>query len=360
MRTSESETPPPPQGRKLIDQVRDAIRRRHYSYRTEQTYVQWILRYIRYHQIRHPREMGGREVTDFLTHLARDRHVAPSTQNQALSALLFLYRDVLRVEIGPIEAERAKRRLHLPTVLSRTEVAALVTRMHGMYRLMVELMYGSGLRVRECCGLRVQDVDFDRLLLLVRAPKGGRDRTTLLPKTLVPRLRAQIEAVRQLHESDLADGFGAAALPGALATKLGTASAKTPGWQFVFPSRNRSRDPRGSEIRRHHTHPSGLQRAVTFAARRAKLDKRVTCHTLRHSFATHLLENGYDIRTIQRLLGHKNVSTTMIYTHVAQGSVLGVQSPLDHLGRADDGSARQTHDGSRAPRPAEDGCTAPA
>jgi integron integrase len=314
---------------RLLDRVREVLRRRHYSIRTEQAYVAWIRRFILYHGKRHPQTMGAREVEAFLSHLAVARKVAASTQNQAFNALLFLYRDVLKQELGLLDdVERAKRPVRLPVVLTQAETRALLARLDGRYGLMASLLYGSGMRLMECVRLRVKDVDFAYRQVTVREGKGQKDRVTLLPNAVVEPLRRHIEGVRVLHEQDLTDGFGEVYLPYALATKYPNA-AREWGWQYAFPASQRSIDPRSGKERRHHVDEQGLQRAVKRAVRAAGLAKRATCHTLRHSFATHLLENGYDIRTVQELLGHKDVKTTMIYTHVLNRGGKGVRSPLD-------------------------------
>jgi integron integrase len=313
---------------KLLDQLRDALRTKHYSYRTEETYVDWARRYILFHDKRHPAEMGAPEIRAFLAYLATERKVSASTQNQALSAILFLYREVLGMEPELILLSSAKRPERLPTVLTRNEALDVIDRLEGTHRLMAQLLYGCGLRLMECVRLRLKDIDFDYKTVTVRDGKGEKDRVTPLPDAAAPDLRRQIERVRLLHEEDLAAGFGEVYLPYALAEKYPSA-ARELGWQYLFPSYKRSLDPRGDVERRHHLAPSALQRAVQGAARAAGILKRVTCHTLRHSFATHLLENGYDIRTVQELLGHKDVRTTMIYTHVLQRGGLAVRSPLD-------------------------------
>jgi integron integrase len=324
----EHANPNPP---RLLDRVRDAIRRRHYSYRTEQTYLHWIKRYIWFSDRRHPAEMGAAEVTAFLTHLARERGVAAATQNQALSALLFLYQEVLEVKLPWLEGiERAKRPVRVPVVLTVAEVKALLARLDGTRWLMAGLLYGSGLRLRECLKLRVKDVDFDYRQITVRDGKGGKDRVTMLPAELVEPLRAHLGRVKSLHEHDLVEGFGSVELPFALERKYPNAASQW-GWQYVFPSRKRSADPRSGEIRRHHVYDDVLPRAIGQAAREAGIAKPVGCHTLRHSFATHLLEAGHDIRTVQELLGHSDVSTTMVYTHVLNKGGRGVRSPLDRL-----------------------------
>ena len=318
-----------PAEKKLLDQVRDAIRVRHYSLRTEEAYVNWIRRFILFHGKRHPNEMGGAEIEAFLTHLAVEGHVAASTQNQALSALLFLYREVLHRELdAAINAVRARESQHLPEVLTKDEVRQVLAQLSGIYQLQAKLLYGSGLRLLECLRLRVKDLDFERRALIVRDTKGDEDRVTMLPDALIEPLREQLQRAKRLHEQDLARGYGAVYLPDALDRKYPNA-AREWIWQYVFPSEQLSVDPRSGETRRHHLDESGLQRAVRQAAQRAGLDKRVTCHTFRHSFATHLLENHYDIRTVQELLGHKDVRTTMIYTHVLQRGGLAVRSPLD-------------------------------
>ena len=314
---------------KLLDQVRNAIRRKHFSIRTEQAYCDWIRRFIIFHQKRHPAEMGEDEITDFLSHLARESRIAASTQNQALSALLFLYKEVLKRQIGWLERiERAKRPTRLPVVLTRPEARRLFSHLDGVYRLMAGLLYGSGLRLMECVRLRIKDVDFGYLQITVREGKGGKDRVTMLPVNLATALERHFRKVKAQHEEDLARGLGRVFLPEALVRKYPNA-AREWSWQYAFPSSRLSLDPRTGEKRRHHLDESLLQNAVKRAVRTGEISKPATCHTLRHSFATHLLENGYDIRTVQELLGHKDVSTTMIYTHVLNRPGLGVKSPLD-------------------------------
>ncbi|TBV11916.1 integron integrase [Stutzerimonas kirkiae] len=314
---------------KLLDQLRQQIRVRNYSIRTETVYAEWAKRYIRFHLYRHPAEMGAAEIEAFLTHLAVKRNVSASTQNQALAALLFLYKEVLKLDLPWLQGVvRAKKPKRLPVVLSQDEVALLLERMQGVQRLVANLLYGSGLRLLEALRLRAKDVDFARREILVRDGKGQKDRVTMLPKRVVEPLQAHLEMVRRLHREDLADGLGEANLPFALARKYPNA-AREWGWQFVFPSVNRSCDPRGQGIFRHHLHEKTIQRAVREAARRAGLLKHATPHSLRHSFATHLLEAGQDIRTVQELLGHSDVKTTMIYTHVLNRGGLAVLSPLD-------------------------------
>jgi len=321
--------PSTPKSRKLLDQIRDAIRLKHYSYSTEKTYVHWARRYILFHNKRHPAEMGAVEIETFLTHLAKEDNVSASTQNQALNALLFLYRSVLKIDLAiPIHALRAKRSEHLPTVLSKEETAQVLSGMHGLHQLMAKLLYGSGLRLMECLRLRVKDIDFEQSQIIVREGKGEKDRATMLPSSLVEPLKTQIAYIRKLHELDLEQGFGSVELPFALARKYPNAD-KEFAWQYIFPSDRRSTDPRSGIIHRHHLDPSGLQRAVRAAAKLAKIDKPVSPHTFRHCFATHLLEAGYDIRTVQELLGHKDIKTTMIYTHVLNRGPKAVRSPLD-------------------------------
>lgn len=314
--------------RKLLDQVRVTMRRRHYAPRTEDAYCHWIRHYILFHDKQHPRELGGPEVEAFLAHLAVERHLAASTLNQALSALLLLYRQVLDIELPPIRLAQSRRSPRLPTVLMVGEVQAIIESLSGTPRLVVQLLYGSGLRIGECVRLRVKDVDFDRQRLIVRNGKGAKDRATVLPRTLYEPLQERLVLTRRLHENDLQRGFGAVALPFALARKYPNAN-KEWRWQFIFPSGKLSVDRRDGVLRRFHTSPSTVQRAVKQVVSSLGLAKRVSCHTFRHSFATHLLENGYDIRTLQELLGHKDVKTTMIYTHVLGEGVLGVRSPLD-------------------------------
>lgn len=317
---------PPP---RLLEQLRARIRRLGLSTRTEEAYVGWVRRFILANGKRHPREMGAREVEAFLTRLATQGQVAVSTQNQALSALLFLYREVLSQELPWMEdIRRAKRPARLPVVLSRHEVAALLDEMEGVTWLQASLLYGAGLRLLECLRLRVQDVDFVRREITVRQGKGGKDRRTMLPAVVVEALQGQLVEARRVHERDLAAGYGEVWLPYALARKYRHA-AREWQWQYVFPASQRSTDPRSGVKRRQHLDESVLQRAVKLAVRRADIAKPATCHTLRHSFATHLLESGADIRTVQELLGHKDVATTQIYTHVLNRGAGGVISPLD-------------------------------
>jgi integron integrase len=314
----------------LLEQVREVIRFKHYSIRTEQAYLDWIRRFILFHRKRHPKEMGAPEVGAFLTHLAAEGNVAASTQNQAQSALLFLYGQVFQTNLPYLdEVERATKPKKLPVVLTKTEAKALIEHLPGgTYRLMGELLYGAGLRLMECVRLRVKDVDFGYNQIIVRDGKGAKDRVTMLPEKLKEPLQRHLARVKLLHEEDLAEGFGSVYLPFALQRKYPNA-ARDWGWQYVFPSSRRSIDPRSGEERRHHVVEKALQNAVKEAVRAAKIHKPASCHSLRHSFATHLLENGYDIRTVQELLGHKDVATTMIYTHVLNRPGLAVKSPVD-------------------------------
>ncbi len=314
---------------RLLDRVRAAIRLRHYSRRTEKAYVGWIRRFILFHGKRHPDGMAADEITRFLSHLAVEGKVSASTQNQALSALLFLYRDVLGRELAWMdEIVRARRPARLPVVLARGEVAALLRELQGVERLMASLLYGAGLRLLECCRLRVKDIEFSRGELLVRDGKGGKDRVTLLPSGLREPLQTHLAGVSDQHGHDLERGLGSVELPEALDRKYPRAAFEW-GWQWVFPATRFYLDPASGRRRRHHLHETVLQRAVREAARRARIPRPVSCHALRHSFATHLLEDGYDIRTIQELLGRRDVSTTMIYTHVLNRGGRGVRSPLD-------------------------------
>jgi integron integrase len=314
---------------KLLDRVREEVRLRGMSRSTEESYTRWIRRYVVFHGKRHPREMGKEEVRGFLVHLAAERDIAASTQNQALAALLFLYRHVLDQQLDDLgKLPAAKRPARLPTVFTREEAHAVLGELKGRQRLMAGLLYGSGLRLMECLRLRVKDVDFEQHQLVVRDGKGAKDRATMLPHSLAKPLRRHLERVKLLHEQDLASGFGSVHLPHALARKYPNASTEW-AWQYVFPSDRISRDPRSNSRRRHHLSPSSLQKAVKEAVGRRKIHKPASCHTFRHSFATHLLENGYDIRTVQELLGHKDVRTTMIYTHVLNRGGMGVRSPLD-------------------------------
>ncbi len=312
----------------LLDEVRRVIRFKHYSIRTEETYIQWIRRFILFHGKQHPKEMGAEHVRDFLTHLAVEGKVAASTQNQALSAILFLYHEVIKEDIGWIQdVERARKPIRTPVVFTQDEAAKILGHMTGTTRLMANLLYGTGLRLMECVRLRVKDIDFGYHQITVRDGKGQKDRVTMLPPVLDDALQRHLTRVKTLHEDDLAEGFGTVHLPFALERKYPHAHREWT-WQYVFPAAKRSVDPRTGIQQRHHAAETVLQRAVKEAIRVSGVHKAASCHTFRHSFATHLLENGYDIRTVQELLGHKDVSTTMIYTHVLNKPGIAVRSPL--------------------------------
>ena len=314
---------------RLIDQVRAAVRLRHYSIRTEQAYVHWIVNFIRFHGMRHPREMGAREVTAYLSCLAVERDVAAATQQQALSALLFLYKRVLQVDLPWLDdLVRPKKPARMPTVLNRDEVARLLDAVRPEHALLARLLYGTGMRLMECLRLRVKDVDFTRREILVREGKGAKDRVTMLPASLLGPMQAQLRRARGLFDHDRANGLPGVYLPDALARKYPDAGTSW-AWFWIFPADGLAVDPRSRIERRHHAHEKALQRAMKQATERACIAKPVSVHTLRHSFATHLLESGYDIRTVQELLGHADVSTTMIYTHVLNRGGRGVISPLD-------------------------------
>jgi integron integrase len=324
-------TPSIPQAPKLLEIVREKIRVKHYSIRTETQYLQWVKRYILYHNKRHPRDMGGKEVEAFLSHLATHGHVSSSTQNQALSALLFLYREVLEQNLPWMDdVIRAKKPQRLPVVLSKQEVVKILACMQGTHGLIARLLYGTGMRIMECCRLRVQDIDFDRGELLIRNGKGAKDRVTMLPNTLIEPLKAHLAWRKALFDEDSAKGMAEVFLPDALDKKYVNAATSWV-WQYVFCSGSYSVDPRSGRERRHHLDEKLVQRAVKKAVTNAGINKPATPHTFRHSFATHLLEGGYDIRTVQELLGHSDVATTMIYTHVLNKGGRGVSSPLDVL-----------------------------
>jgi integron integrase len=317
----------------LLTAVRRALRVRHYSTRTEEAYIGWVRRFVRFCGMRHPRELGPSDVTRFLSHLAVDRHVSASTQNQALGALLFLYREVVDMPVGWLSAlVRAKRPARVPVVLTKDEVRRVFARLKGRAEvaLVAGALYGTGMRLLEALHLRVKDIDFAKNEIVVRAGKGDRDRVTMLPERLTTPLLAHLGEARTQHERDLAEGAGWVELPGALDGKYPNAGREW-GWQWVFPATRQYRDPRTGQVRRHHLHETMVQRGFKDAVRDAKIAKPATCHTLRHSFATHLLESGYDIRTVQELLGHRNVATTMVYTHVLNRGGLGVRSPADTL-----------------------------
>lgn len=329
MRSPASSSSSQKQGPRLLDQVRERLRRLGRAKRTEEAYVGWIRRFILANDKRHPETMGVQEVEAFLTYLATRDNVAPSTQNQALAALLFLYREVLgRALPWMDEIQRARRPRRLPTVLTEDEVTTLLAQMEGCHGLMAALLYGTGMRLMECVRLRIKDVDFGRNEIVVRDGKGGKDRRTILPQSLRAALLAQADEARRVHARDIEAGHGEAWLPHALARKYPDA-AREIGWQYLFPAPRRSVDPRGGAVRRHHVDEKGLQRAVKVACRQSGLEKPASCHTLRHSFATHLLEAGHDIRTVQELLGHKDVATTQLYTHVLGRGASAVRSPLD-------------------------------
>ena len=314
---------------RLLDQVRETIRRKHYSLRTEATYIDWIKKYIFFHGRRHPAEMGAAEMEQFLNHLAVAKRVASSTQNQALSALVFLYREVLRLDFEWMDnLERVKKPSRLPVVLTESEAHSVLAHLDGQNWLMTSLLYGSGLRLMECIRMRVKDIDFEYRQITVRDGKGAKDRVTMLPEASREVLRTHLDRVRSLHQQDLAGGFGEVYLPYALERKYKSAG-KQWIWQYVFPATKLSVDPRSGIERRHHVDEKSLQRAVKNAVRSARITKPASCHTLRHSFATHLLQRGQDIRTVQELLGHKDIRTTMIYTHVLNRGGRGVRSPLD-------------------------------
>lgn len=325
------ETTPINRSPKLLDQVRDRLRVKHYSLQTEKLYIQWVKRYILFNSKRHPKDLGAENVEAFLTHLAVVGKVSASTQNQALSALLFLYKEVLLIDLPWLDnVIRAKRPQRLPVVLSRNEVREVLVRMKGIYSLLANLLYGTGMRIMECVRLRVMDVDFDRYEILVRNGKGGKDRVTMLPALVVAPLKLHLQQRQALFEDDKRNGKADVYLPDALSRKYPNAASEW-AWQYIFPSGSYSIDPRSGTERRHHLDEKLLQRAMKRAVQSAGINKPATPHTLRHSFATHLLEAGYDIRTVQELLGHKGVSTTMIYTHVLNKGGKGVVSPLDQI-----------------------------
>ena len=314
----------------LLNQIRDVMRTRRYSLQTEKTYIYWVKKYILFHDVRHPKEMGAEEIGAFLTYLAVEENVAATTQNQAMFALLFLYKEVLGVDLDRLGGrfEAAKKSSRVPVVLTREEVAAVLANLSGVNWLMANLLYGAGLRLKECLRLRVKDLDFGYKQVVVRDGKGGKDRFTILPDKIVEPLQKHLAAVKLLHDNDLRAGLGAVLMPFAYDGKH-TNAAREWKWQYVFPSGKLSRDPRTGNIGRHHLSESGLQKAVKISLQKSSVEKHASCHTLRHSFATHLLQNGSDIRTIQDLLGHKELTTTMIYTHVLQNNRLGVRSPAD-------------------------------
>lgn len=316
---------------KLLDQVRAAIRTKHYSMRTEESYVSWIKRFVKFHGLRHPDEMGEAEIRTFLNYLAVKENVAASTQNQALCAILFLYKQVLKIEIENIEdINWAKKSKKIPEFFTHQEVQHVIANLKGVFWLMGVIMYGTGLRLMECLRLRVKDIDFESGKITVRSGKGEKDRITMLPELVVPVLQKHLNDVKKQHEKDLADGFGTVHLPYALVKKYPNANREWI-WQYIFPASQLAIDPRSGVTQRHHLDESAVQKAVKQAIRKADVKKQASCHTFRHSFATHLLEAGYDIRTVQELLGHEDLNTTMIYTHALKKGVLGVRSPMDML-----------------------------
>jgi len=313
---------------KLLDQVRYSLRQKNYSLRTEKTYIGWIKRYIIFHNKRHPKDMGEKEIGEFLTYLAVEKKVAPATQNQALNSIIYLYKHILKIDLGEIQTLRPRTKKSLPVVLTPGEANKILTLLDGVYQLMAKLLYGSGLRISEVLKIRVKDLDFDQSQILVRDSKGNKDRATMLPQSLQEPLRKHLIKVRALHEEDQRNNTDGVELPLALSRKYPNAG-KEWIWQWVFPSDNLSRDPRNGIVRRHHRYGSSLRKKIKAATHKAGIQKQVTPHTFRHSFATHLLENNYDIRTVQELLGHKSVKTTMIYTHVLNKGPAAVTSPLD-------------------------------
>ncbi|PWN08012.1 integron integrase [Rhodohalobacter mucosus] len=314
---------------RLLNSVKQEIRRRNYSYKTEQSYILWIKRFVIFCDMKHPLDVEQKQVVNYLNHLANVRNVAASTQNQALCALVFLYREVLKKPVGILDnITSAKRYQHIPVVLSENEAKQILTELTGVKGLIVRLLYGSGLRISECLRLRIQDLDFDYRQIEVRNTKGAKDRVTMMPESLVTQLRSQIDKVHSLHRKDLAMGMGEALLPHALSRKYPDASGDLK-WQYLFPSKKIGKDPRSGFRHRYHQSPQSINSEIKKAVRKAGIRKKVSAHTFRHSFATHLLKNGYDIRTVQELLGHKSLKTTMIYTHVLNKGGKGVKSPLD-------------------------------
>ena len=314
---------------KLIDQVRNALRTRHYSYATEKSYIQWIKRYIYFHHITHPKDLDEEDISRFLTHLAVDKKVSASTQNQALCAIIFLYKQVLKKDIKNVNLVWANKPKRLPVVLSKQEIKKVFDNMSGITRIMAMLLYGSGLRMIECCRLRIKDIDFQYRQIMIRNAKGNKDRLTELPNAIIQDLHHHIEKVKLIYKADFERGFGVS-MPEGLEKKYPNAS-KNWIWFYVFPSIHISKDPRSGIEKRHHIDPSIMRKSLQEAVKETYISKRVTCHSLRHSFATHLLEDGYDIRTVQELLGHNDLKTTMIYTHVLNQGGLAVKSPADQL-----------------------------
>ena len=348
-------TPPTPQQQnaqkpKLLDRVCAVLRAKHYSYRTEQSYVEWIKRFIYFHGKRHPAEMGENEINEYLSYLAVTRHVAASTQNQALCAILFLYREVLKIEVGDFSDDLiwAKKPQRLPEVFTQEEVQAILSRLEGVYWLMGMIMYGAGLRLIECLRLRVKDIDYSYKKITVREGKGAKDRITMLPEIIIPKLQQHLQKIKKQQDKDIKDGFGTVEMPYALAKKYPNAERDW-GWQYIFPASKISTDPRSGIRRRHHLDPSAVQKAVKKAKNAAGINKHASCHNFRHSFATHLLEAGYDIRTLQELLGHEDVNTTMIYTHVLNKGGMAVRSPADML--IDKGDIQSENPFNKVPAP---------
>jgi len=316
---------------KLLERLKEEIQVKHYSPKTEESYCGWVRRFILFHNKKHPKKLGEKEIKQYINHLAVKQNLAAATQNQALCAILFLYREVLDIELEDIENIRwAKKAKRLPVVFSKKEVTRIMAELSGVYKLMVMLMYGSGLRMKECLQLRIKDIDFDNKQVIVRAGKGKKDRYTLMPKTIVKSLKKHMKKVKKLHDQDLAAGNGSVYLPYSLDKKYPNANKKF-GWQYLFPSKTLSEDPDTGIKRRHHIHGRTLQRAVKTAIKRAGIRKHGGCHTFRHSFATHLLEDGANVRVVQELLGHRNLETTMVYTHVMSKSKAGVESPADRI-----------------------------
>lgn len=314
---------------KFLDQVSEVIRTHHFSYNTEKIYINWIYRFIIFHNKKHPGEMGGKEIAGYLTHLAVVGKVSASTQNQALNALVFLYKKVLKVPLDDFDFTPSRVGKRLPVVLSRDEIGMILSNLKGEFHLMASILYGSGLRLSECLNLRVSDIDFSLNEIIVRGGKGDNDRRTILSGVIVPQLIRQIEMVRLRLEENLSlKGFAGSSMPEALERKIPSAPLEL-GWQYIFPSRKPALDPRSGTLRQHYRHESFLQKAVKKAVRQSRITKNASCHTFRHSFATHLLEDGYDIRTVQELLGHKDVRSTMLYTHVLNRNKYNVKSPLD-------------------------------
>ncbi len=316
---------------KLLEQVRAEIRRRNYSYKTEVAYTNWITRYVRFHDFRHPGQLGKIEIVEFLNFLANDRNVAASTQNQALCALVFLYDHILDQPFGTLhDLKRAKKPKRLPEVLSKNEVGRVLQNMDGVKKLVVKLLYGTGMRISEVLRLRIRDIDFEYQQIIVRNGKGLQDRVTILPEKLQPELKKHIQKVKNLHAKDLKKGYGSVVMPKALNRKYPNAETEV-GWQYIFPSKTRAKDPRSGKWHRYHISGSSIQKMVKEAFQKAQIYKKSGCHIFRHSFATHLLQNGYDIRTVQELLGHKNLKTTMIYTHVINKGGNYIKSPVDAI-----------------------------